>query len=228
MQPLQEHYHCTSYPLWIYKRCCYIYQIPYHLHYTYLFNQMIPCIFTDIYTHILITNKQFLLLIDIPIQDRSQQITIYEVFTLNIPHGNFSAHYDINTKYLGITKDKTMAVELYSTQFQVCQAANRQFCSIPTPFQPLANPTIMYFCSVCKEPSRYNLMMFVANKENFRCKPTNTDITRLSGFLLHHSLHYKKTLHTLRIPTAWLAVPLHQISTYPPDIRLQTWMLMFL
>ena len=91
-------------------------------------------------THILIANKQILLLIDVPIQDMLQQITIHEVFTLNIPHNFFSAHYDINTKYLGITKDKTMAVELTITQFQVCQAANRQFCSITTPFQQLANP----------------------------------------------------------------------------------------
>ena len=91
-------------------------------------------------THVLIVNKQFLLLIHAPIQDRSQQITIYEVFTLNIPHGNFSAHYDINIKYLGIAKDETMAVELSTTQFQVCQAAYRQFGSIPTPFQPLVNP----------------------------------------------------------------------------------------
>ena len=82
--------------------------------------------------NVLIINKQFLLLIDIPIQERSQQIDIYKVFTLNIPHGNFSAHYDINTKYLGTTKDETMAVELSPTQFQVCQAANEQFCSIST------------------------------------------------------------------------------------------------
>ena len=33
-----------------------------------------------------------------------------------------------------------MVVELSSTQFQVCQEANSQFCSITTPFQPLANP----------------------------------------------------------------------------------------
>ena len=91
-------------------------------------------------THVLITNKQFLLLIDIPIQDRSWQITIHKVFTLNIPHRNFSACYDIETKYLGITKDKTMAVELSIIQFQVCQAANGQVCSIATPFQSLANP----------------------------------------------------------------------------------------
>ena len=90
--------------------------------------------------HILIENKQFLLLIDIPIQDRSWQITIYGTLTLSIPHGNYSACYDINTKYLGITKDATMAVELSTTQFQVCQETNRQFCSITTPFQPLANP----------------------------------------------------------------------------------------
>ena len=41
--------------------------------------------------HVLIANRQFLLLIDVPIQDRSQQITTYEAFTLHIPYGNFSA-----------------------------------------------------------------------------------------------------------------------------------------
>ena len=65
---------------------------------------MIPYIFIDIYTHILIANKQFLLLIEVPIQDRSQQIMVNEVFTLDISDGNYTAHYYITTKYLGITK----------------------------------------------------------------------------------------------------------------------------
>ena len=60
-------------------------------------------------THVLITNKQFLLLIDVPIQDQSQQLSIYKTFTFNIPHGNFTAHYNVNTQYLGITQDETMA-----------------------------------------------------------------------------------------------------------------------
>ena len=64
-------------------------------------------------THILITNKQFLLLIDVPIQDRSQQLSICKISTLNIPHGIFTTYYDINTQYLGITQDETMAVEIY-------------------------------------------------------------------------------------------------------------------
>ena len=63
-----------------------------------------------------------------------------QVFTLEIPHGNYSAHYDMNTKYLGVSKDVTMGVELSTTQFQTCQQANGQFCCISTPFQPLANP----------------------------------------------------------------------------------------
>ena len=54
-------------------------------------------------THVLTANNQFLLLIDVPVQDRSQQLTIYKMFTLDIPRGNFTAHYHINTKYLGIT-----------------------------------------------------------------------------------------------------------------------------
>ena len=91
-------------------------------------------------THVLIADKQFLLLIDVPLQDCSQQLSIYKIFTLDIPHGNFTAHYDINTQYLEITQDETMAVEISPQQFQICQEANGQFCNIPTPFQPLANP----------------------------------------------------------------------------------------
>ena len=93
-----------------------------------------------LHTHVLIENKQFVLLIDIPIQDRACQITIHQVFTLNIPHRNYSAPYDINTRYFGVTKDATMGLELSTAQFQTCQQANGQFCHISTPFQPLANP----------------------------------------------------------------------------------------
>ena len=42
-------------------------------------------------THVLITIKQLLLLMDVPIQDRSQQLSIYKVFTLDIPRGKFTA-----------------------------------------------------------------------------------------------------------------------------------------
>ena len=63
-------------------------------------------------THVLIFNKQFLLLINVPILDQSQQISIYIIFTLDIPHGNFTICYDISAKYLGIKQDETMAVEI--------------------------------------------------------------------------------------------------------------------
>ena len=42
-------------------------------------------------TYLLIADEQFLLLINVPIQDHTQQMEIYEVFNLDIPHGNFSA-----------------------------------------------------------------------------------------------------------------------------------------
>ena len=44
-----------------------------------------------LHTHALIANRQFLLLIDIPIQDHTQQLSVYQIFTLDIPHGNFAA-----------------------------------------------------------------------------------------------------------------------------------------
>ena len=56
-----------------------------------------------LHTHILIADKQFLLLTDVPIQDCAQQIEAYEVFNLDIPHRNYSACYNIENKYLGNT-----------------------------------------------------------------------------------------------------------------------------
>ena len=91
-------------------------------------------------THILIADEQFLLLIDVPIQDRAQQLEIYKVFNLAIPHGNFSAHYSIQNRCMGIMQDETKAVELSEDQFKTCQNANGQFCSLNTPLLPLTNP----------------------------------------------------------------------------------------
>ena len=93
-------------------------------------------------THILITDKQFLLLMDVPIQDHTQQLEIYEVFNLVIPCRNFSACYNIDNKYLGITCEEVKAVEISEKQFSTCQRANRQFCSIIAPLQPPVNPLL--------------------------------------------------------------------------------------
>ena len=77
-------------------------------------------------THILIADEQVLLLIDIPIWNHAQQLQIYD-FNLVMPHRNFSAHYNINNKYLGITYDETKAVKILEDQFSTCQNANGQF-----------------------------------------------------------------------------------------------------
>ena len=58
--------------------------------------------YRNLHTHIPIANRQILPLINVPIQDQIQQISIYRIFTLDIPHRHFTAHYEINTKYLDI------------------------------------------------------------------------------------------------------------------------------
>ena len=94
---------------------------------------------------------------------QSQQLSIYKIFTLDIPHGNFTAHYDINTQYLGIMQDETMAVEISPQQFRICQEANGQFCNIPTPFQLLANPpsciTALYIKNTASISTRCSLQI---------------------------------------------------------------------
>ena len=56
--------------------------------------------------------NEFLLLIDVPIQDCTQQLSIYKIFTLDIPHGNFTVHYETDTPYLTVMQDKSMAIEI--------------------------------------------------------------------------------------------------------------------
>ena len=171
-----------------------------------------------LHTHILIENKQFLLLIDILIQDRSWQITIHQILTLDILHRNYSACYDVHTKYFGVTKDATMAVELSTTQFQACQDANGQFCSITTPLQPLANPTsciavlqakskadITSKCSLqIHKPSTTNLPTQVAPDVWILTTPvtapTNT-MTLICPEEPMETVPIQKPIHILKLPT---------------------------
>ena len=91
------------------------------------------------------------------------------VFTMDICHRNYSAYYDINTRYFGVTKDAPMGVELSTAQFQTCQQANGQFFHISTPFQSLANPptciAALYTKSKASIPSKCSLQL---------CKTTTT------------------------------------------------------
>ena len=184
-----------------------------------LFHQMIPCIFIDTYAHTFWLKTKTLLLIDVPIQDRSWQITFHKILTLSIPPGNFSAHYDINIKYLGVTKDETMAVELSITQFQVCQGANSQFCSITTPFQPLAGPpscvSALYArnpagitpqCSLqIRKTSDVNLPTQISPDVWILMTPLSTPastITLICPKRATETITIRKPVHILRIPMA--------------------------
>ena len=168
-------------------------------------------------THILIENKQFLLLIDIPIQDRACQITVHQVFTLDIPYRNYSAHYDINTRYFGVTKDAMMGVELSATQFQICQQANGQFCHISTPFQLLANPPTCIAALYAKSKAG------IASKCSLQlCKTTTSALpTQITPDVWIHTVNLicpekpmemitiQQPIHILKLPMACSAISSH-------------------
>ena len=90
--------------------------------------------------HILVEENQFLLPIDIPIQDRAQQIQIYQIINLPALVGNYSMRYTMDTKYLGVTYDRTKAMDIPEEQFKLCKEVNGQFCPLLMPLQPLTNP----------------------------------------------------------------------------------------
>ena len=194
--------------------------------------------------HVVIANKQFLLLIDVPIQDQSQQLSIYRILTLDIPHGNFTAHYDINTQYLGITQGETMAVEISPQQFRICQEANGQFCNIPTPFQPLANPpsciTALYTKNTASISTRCSLQIrksldvsmpsqLAPNVWILTTAPSavTTTVTLICPGETMKFIKVKKPIHVLQLPTTCSATspnfhlpPCYETTTSEVNISL--------
>ena len=154
-----------------------------------------------------------------PIQDRSIQIIIHQILTLDIPQGNYSAHYVVDTKYLGITKDATMAVELSTAQFQACQEANGQFCSNTTPFQLLANSpsciAALYAKSTADITSKCSLQICKASVTNLPTQiapdvwilttpiaaPLNT-MTLICPEKAMETIPIQKSIHILKLPMA--------------------------
>ena len=178
-----------------------------------------PHFYRYLHTHILIADEQFLLLMNVPIQDHAQQLEIYEVFNLVIPHGNFSAHYNINSKYLGITYDETKTVEILEQQFSICQKANGQIYSIDAPLQPLSNSPSCFAAIYTKNKAgiekRCSLQIRNANSVSIAtpiaqrvCILTSAPTVVLTGITLIHpeeSPRFIKTLtpiHILQLPPA--------------------------
>ena len=72
-------------------------------------------------THVLVEENQFLLLIDVPIHDRAQQIQIYKIINLPVPVGNYLMRYTMDNKYLGVTYDRTKVMDIPEDQFKLCK-----------------------------------------------------------------------------------------------------------
>ena len=100
-------------------------------------------------THVLIADGQFLLLTDVPIQNRAQQLQIYEVFSLPVPHSNLSTEYKVNYKYIGVTYDETEAVAITDLQYRACQHGSGQFYRINAAIQTPHKPTTMCYHPIC-------------------------------------------------------------------------------
>ena len=119
-----------------------------------------------------------------------------------------------------------MAVELSTTQFQACQEANGQFCSITTPFQPLANPpsciAALYAKSTVDIAQKCSLQIHKASATNLPTQiapdvwiittaataPANT-LTLICPEKPMVTILIQKPLHILELPTACSATSPH-------------------
>ena len=119
-----------------------------------------------------------------------------------------------------------MAVELLSNKFQICKAANGQFCTIPTPLQPLANlPTCtsaLYARNLASISSRCSLQIRKTSDISIPSQiapnvwilttalstPAST-ITLICPGKATTFIKVEKLIHILRIPMACSATSLN-------------------
>ena len=144
-------------------------------------------------------------------------------FHMDISHGNFTACYDVNTKYLGITQDETMAVEISPKQFRICQEGNGKFCTIPTPFQPLANPlsciTVLCVKNTASISARCSLQIRISSDVTMLSQlapnvwiltaapsAAATTTTLICLGETTQFIEVKRPIHVLHLPTACSAI----------------------
>ena len=108
--------------------------------------------------------NQFLLLIDVLIQDIAQQIQIYKIINLPVPVGNYSMRYTMDNKYLGVTYDRTKVMDILEDQFKLRKEANGQFCPLMTPLQPLMNPPLCVAALYTKNSQEINRLCELTTK----------------------------------------------------------------
>ena len=175
-------------------------------------------------THLLVAEEQFLLLIDVPIQDRAQQLKIYKIFNLPVPHGDMSARYKINDKYIGITYDETQAEVITEQQYSSCLHANGQFCKGDVPFQALTNPSTCtvtqyaknnkeieteYLLSVFHTPPTFPPIVITSNLLIFISTPTKQGSAITMIFPDKATSSLQQPLHILKFPSSCSATSRH-------------------
>ena len=112
-----------------------------------------------------------------------------------------------------------MAVELSTTQFQACPEANGQFCSITTPFQPLANPpsciAALYVKSTVDIRSKCSLQIQKASATNLPTQiapdvwilttPVTSPVSTVTLIFPEKTMEtilIQKPIHILKLPMA--------------------------
>ena len=128
----------------------------------------------------------------------------------------------ISTLNISELHNETVAVDISPQQFRICQEANGQFCTIPTPFQPLANPpscnTALYAKNAASISARCSLKI---RKSSVVSMPSQlapniwilttapsaaaSTITLICPGEMTQFIEVRKPIHILCLPTACFA-----------------------
>ena len=132
----------------------------------------------------------------------------------------------MDTKYLGVTYDRTKAMDIPEEQFKLCKEANRQFCPLSTPLQPLTNPSscvAALYTKNSKEMDRLCELTTKAQPELYLPIPLASNVWAIISSLFRQqppvtvncptrlatSIHISPPIHVLRLEPACSATSQH-------------------
>ena len=132
--------------------------------------------------------------------------------------------YTMDNKYLGVTYDRTKAMDIPEEQFKLCKEANGQFCPHMTPLQPLMNPPSCVAALYTKNSREIDHLCELPKHNQDFTYPSHSH--QMCGRSSHHhlnnncqwlicsttpamSIHISPPIHVLRLEPACSATSQH-------------------
>ena len=127
--------------------------------------------------------------------------------------------YTMDTKYLGVTYDRTKAMDIPEEQFKLCKEANGQFCPLLMPLQPLTNLPSCIAALYTKNSREIDCLFELTTKaqpELYLPIPLSPNVWAIISSLFRQQLPVTIICPTRPARSIHISLPIHVLKLEPP------------